>query len=374
MAAAGWPVMVEREGWCGRRPVAAGLAFLVAGIRRDLAIARAARELAWRDPLTGLPGRREFEQRLAEALADGRRHGRPPGLILCDLDHLGAINRERGRAAGDRVLTAAAWRLRRAAGQGDLACRIGGDEFALILAAGSAAGALAAAVCEELRQALPGIGLSAGAACGQRDETPAELVARTDAACRRAKVAGGGRAVVADEDAPVAPPPSPATVPRRHPRRPRALLVVRLLHRRLAAVRIRLAATAAARDSVRHDPVTGCWQRWYGRARLAGWRAAGTSVSLLRCEVVELKDRNRREGLRAGDELLRRVATLLATGIRRGDLLCRWEGSAFVLILPGCNAAGAQRVRERLQGRLAAGGLAGATDLQMIDGTGSDPA
>ena len=88
------------------------------------------------DPLTGLLNRRSFDQTLLESAARSERYGWPFALALLDLDHFKALNDRLGHAAGDKVLRAVGTELRRSLRSGDVAARVGGDEFAVILAQG----------------------------------------------------------------------------------------------------------------------------------------------------------------------------------------------------------------------------------------------
>jgi diguanylate cyclase (GGDEF)-like protein/putative nucleotidyltransferase with HDIG domain len=98
-------------------------------------------ELATRDPLTGLLNHREFHEAVARELDARRRGGGAVSVVLLDLDGFKRVNDTAGHAAGDRVLVAAADALRACCRDSDLAFRIGGDEFALVLHATAARGA-----------------------------------------------------------------------------------------------------------------------------------------------------------------------------------------------------------------------------------------
>jgi len=91
------------------------------------------RELAMVDALTGLCNRRFAEQRLADEVARSARKGHPLTIVLLDLDEFKYINDTYGHPAGDLVLQEFAAALHRAVRSGDIAARMGGDEFLLIL-------------------------------------------------------------------------------------------------------------------------------------------------------------------------------------------------------------------------------------------------
>jgi diguanylate cyclase (GGDEF)-like protein len=90
-------------------------------------------ELAIMDPLTGLYNRRLAEDRLAGEVSRSQRYGHPLTVLLLDLNGFKEINDQYGHAAGDTVLQAFAKRLLGAIRATDLAVRMGGDEFLLIL-------------------------------------------------------------------------------------------------------------------------------------------------------------------------------------------------------------------------------------------------
>ncbi len=90
-------------------------------------------KLAALDQLTGLYNRRSGEQRLAEEISRAVRHERPLTILLIDLDGLKQTNDKLGHAAGDLVLKTFSERLRKAIRGSDLAVRLGGDEFMVLL-------------------------------------------------------------------------------------------------------------------------------------------------------------------------------------------------------------------------------------------------
>lgn len=88
---------------------------------------------AWHDELTGLANRSQFERRLQEALNSTRDRGGHLAVLFLDADGFKAVNDTAGHAAGDRLLTMMADRLRSAVRETDVVARLGGDEFAVLL-------------------------------------------------------------------------------------------------------------------------------------------------------------------------------------------------------------------------------------------------
>ena len=91
------------------------------------------RHLAHHDPLTELPNRALFTDRMQMAIAQSARQQRQLALFMIDLDHFKEINDSLGHGAGDRLLMDASDRLRRCVRDSDTVARLGGDEFAVIL-------------------------------------------------------------------------------------------------------------------------------------------------------------------------------------------------------------------------------------------------
>lgn len=158
------------------------------------------RELAVTDPLTGLPNRRGFEERAQAMLAHARRHELPLTAIMLDLDHFKRINDTHGHEAGDHALELFSRLLKETRRNGDLAARLGGEEFCLLLHDDAAAGApLDQRLRQRLQQAAPAeLGLTLDFSAGMATLQPGDtgilpLLARADAALYEAKTAGRGR-------------------------------------------------------------------------------------------------------------------------------------------------------------------------------------
>lgn len=107
------------------------------GIAHDITVLKQAYErlnwLSYYDDLTGLANRRLFSDRLKQLMALSSRHQEPMALLFLDVDRFKIINDSLGHAAGDEVLKETASRLQSELRVSDVAARMGGDEFALIL-------------------------------------------------------------------------------------------------------------------------------------------------------------------------------------------------------------------------------------------------
>ena len=151
---------------------------------------------AGEDPLTGLANRRRFDESAEQLLQVCARTGIPLSAALLDIDHFKAVNDTRGHAAGDDLLRLVADRWSPALPTGAVLARHGGDQFSLLLP--DTAGPVALAVVEQLRAAVPEVGLSCGVTGLQPDETASQLMRRADRALYQAKAAGRARSVLDD--------------------------------------------------------------------------------------------------------------------------------------------------------------------------------
>jgi diguanylate cyclase (GGDEF)-like protein len=163
-----------------------------------------ARKLAETDGLTGLYNQRFFQETLRREVTRAHRYQRKLTLIVFDLDDFKSINDQVGHLAGDRVLAQAADRLREAVRSVDVACRIGGDEFAVIMPESAAEDGeqLFRRVHNSMRGTALGpdeqrLRLSGGIAELLHGDTPASIFERADAALYRAKELGKDRADIA---------------------------------------------------------------------------------------------------------------------------------------------------------------------------------
>jgi diguanylate cyclase (GGDEF)-like protein len=170
--------------------------------RVDALVTRLA-ELARTDPLTGLPNRRAYDDLLGIEMARSDRTGRPFALAIGDIDHFKSVNDRFGHPTGDTVHRQVADRLRTTERRVDVAARLGGEEFALILPDTDIHGALAAverirhAVADGLIDVPMYVTMSFGIACYPCDGPDAATLFRAaDRALLAAKAAGRNRTVV----------------------------------------------------------------------------------------------------------------------------------------------------------------------------------
>jgi diguanylate cyclase (GGDEF)-like protein/PAS domain S-box-containing protein len=191
-----------------RRQLAFTVADQVALALSNLRLQETLRDQAIRDPLTGLFNRRYMEESLDRELRRAQRRRIPLGVIMIDIDHFKRFNDTFGHVAGDTLLREIGSLLQRHTRGEDIACRYGGEEFALILLEASAddTGERARLLREEAaklrveygHQPLGNITISLGVAVfPDHGVTVEALLKSADAALYRAKAGGRDRVMVA---------------------------------------------------------------------------------------------------------------------------------------------------------------------------------
>jgi diguanylate cyclase (GGDEF)-like protein len=186
-----------------------GILWMIYGFRRYMDFSREikarrnaeleARQLARHDPLTGLPNRRFFAEKLDECLRNASESGRV-AILMLDLDGFKIVNDTHGHAAGDKALREFSHRISAILRSEEVLARIGGDEFAIVMPKMASldeptnlARRIAAAVAEPLTiDDTPvefGVGIGISIAPNDGNE-PDELLKRADRALYRAKSAG----------------------------------------------------------------------------------------------------------------------------------------------------------------------------------------
>ncbi|MEW6582700.1 MAG: diguanylate cyclase [Actinomycetota bacterium] len=168
---------------------------------------RQLRELATRDPLTGVANRRLFTERIESEISRARRHGHPLCLAMLDIDHFKRINDTFGHPVGDQVLTEVAALISGLARAEDVIARVGGEEFAWILPETDLDGATAAV--DRLRRTVERtpfpiagrVTISCGITALDAVDEPDSITARADEALYRAKEGGRNLCVAAEAPA-----------------------------------------------------------------------------------------------------------------------------------------------------------------------------
>ncbi len=157
-------------------------------------------EQAMLDPLTKLPNRRKFTPILEREFSLARRHSRPLALLIVDIDHFKLINDKHGHDRGDIVLVNVAETMQQLCRQTDICCRLGGEEFAMLLSETDYKGA--ASTAEKIRNSIEQLQINAdglqlnvtvsiGVSCYENgDNQPKEIMLRSDAALYKAKHMG----------------------------------------------------------------------------------------------------------------------------------------------------------------------------------------
>jgi diguanylate cyclase (GGDEF)-like protein len=165
---------------------------------------REARQLADLDSLTGLHNRRYFYETLGREVDRAQRYQRRLALVIVDVDGFKEINDRIGHLAGDAVLAEIADRIRQVVRSADIPCRVGGDEFAVIVPeveggqARQLVGRIQRAVSAQPIARAGRVRVSAGVADIQPNDSPTSLFERGDESLYAAKHAGKGGLAAAD--------------------------------------------------------------------------------------------------------------------------------------------------------------------------------
>lgn len=202
------------EGQTEIDPVTEQLAFSVSehlGLAlANLSLQEKLRSQALSDPLTGLFNRRFFEQKLEEHSMFSSSTGEPLSLLMLDLDHFKRFNDNFGHDAGDFVLKEIASLLKRSVGDEELACRLGGEELAILLPQQNMQQAteMAESICNAVRSlhlehkglSLGQLGVSIGVSTYPKPAADSEvLVKQADQALYMAKDTGRSKVVNYDQ-------------------------------------------------------------------------------------------------------------------------------------------------------------------------------
>ena len=186
----------------------------IAMVARDITALKEAedrlRHMATLDHLTGLANRALFTEELEAALERSRSTGRSVAVLFCDLDRFKEVNDRLGHGAGDSVLSTIAERLREITREGDLAARVGGDEFVILcegLGDPEGLAGLAERVIASIGHPIDAggeqvrVGISIGVALAHTGGVDGDrLLIAADQAMYRAKATGGNRYRITELD------------------------------------------------------------------------------------------------------------------------------------------------------------------------------
>jgi diguanylate cyclase len=287
------------------------------------------------DALTKLANRRAFDQFLAECVDKFQKDSKPVSLIMLDVDHFKQFNDTHGHPAGDEVLRMVGRTLSRAVKSGDLACRYGGEEFAVILVNTAAHDAQVAA--ERIRKAIEAMPVhfggntlrvtaSVGMAECMADEEPSQLIRRADESVYASKKGGRNCShwhdgadfvrinIVKSED--------PA-----HQKAP-ALP-------QMAAETVSLPNRAAFAEELQR--------------RIAESHRFGFPLTLLYFRVKDFRKLEHTYGNAIGALLIDSLAAFIQSTLRDMDLLGRLENGELIVMLPGSTDSAAKIVGQRVK-------------------------
>ncbi|HYO23691.1 MAG TPA: diguanylate cyclase [Lacipirellulaceae bacterium] len=294
------------------------------------------------DALTHLANRRAFDACLDENMRRFQTDGRPFSMLIFDVDHFKQFNDVHGHQAGDEVLRCVGRTLARIVKSGDLPCRYGGEEFAIIMANTSAAEGQIAA--ERVRRAIEGMAvqfagktLRVTASIGLAESDPAEdgaqLLRRADDCVYASKKAGRNCSHWHNgtECLPIATPAKqPAAAKSEAPHAPR------------------IPQLAPLRTDMANIPDRTAFSEEL-RRRIASSHRTGEPVSVLHFRVKEFARLETTYGAAVGALLLDSLATFIASTLRDMDLLGKLEAGEFVVMLPGSSASAAKIVGQRVR-------------------------
>jgi diguanylate cyclase len=284
------------------------------------------------DSLTGLANRRAFDDELGRRFAEWQRRHTPFSLLILDIDHFKEFNDSHGHLAGDEVLRNVGKVLVKTARQMDLACRYGGEEFAVVLPATDIQEARVAA--ERFRKAIEGtvvrfdekplsVTASIGVARVTDNDEVAHLIRRADDALYKSKAAGRNCGHWHDGTA--------------------CLPVVS----NLSTTDLNAQGGAGAKliDSIAtRSTFADLLQR-----RVTESHRFGIPLSIMHLRVDDFVTIRAQYGKSIAHMTLDSVALFTQSSLREMDLLARLEDGEFAVLLPGSTLTEASQVAKRLQ-------------------------
>lgn len=291
------------------------------------------------DALTKLANRRAFDSCLEESICRFGEDQRPFTMLIFDVDHFKQFNDLHGHQAGDEVLRCVGRTLARIVKTGDLPCRYGGEEFAIIMAntkisEGQVAAERVRRAIESMTVQFAGKLLRVTASIGIAESAPGEdgvqLLRRADDCVYASKKAGRNCCHWHDgaECLPIAASSKPPVAKTEQPARPS-------LAPTLPTQACNLPDRTAFTDELRR--------------RIAASHRSGESLSVVHFRVKDFAKLELTYGNAVGSLLLDSLATFIASTLRDMDLLGRLDAGEFVVMLPGSSASAAKIVGQRVR-------------------------
>jgi diguanylate cyclase len=287
------------------------------------------------DALTKLANRRAFDQFLAECVEKFGAESKPVSLVMLDVDHFKQFNDTHGHPAGDEVLRTVGRTLSRAVKSGDLPCRYGGEEFAVILVNTSAADAQVAA--ERIRKAIEtmpvhfgGNTLRVTASVGMAEclagEEPAQLIRRADESVYASKKAGRNCSHWHDG----------VEFLRIH-----VAKIDEAAHHKAPTLPQMIADTVKLPDRASFAEEL--------KRRIAESHRFGFPLTLLYFRVKDFKKLEHTYGNAIGALLLDSLCSFIQSTLRDMDLLGRLENGELIVMLPGSTDSASKIVGQRVK-------------------------
>jgi diguanylate cyclase len=284
------------------------------------------------DSLTGLANRRAFDDELGRRFSEWQRRHTPFSLLILDIDHFKKFNDSHGHLAGDEVLRNVGTVLVKTARQMDLACRYGGEEFAVVLPGTDIQEARVAA--ERFREAIESavvrfddkslsVTASIGVARVADSDEVAQLIRRADEALYKSKAAGRncGHWHDGTECLPVVSNLSPASAP---------------AQAEIGNKVIDTIATKSTFADLLHRRVTESHR-------------FGIPLSIMHLRVDDFALIRSEYGKSVAHLTLDSVALFTQSTLREMDLLARLDDGEFAVLLPGSTQTEANQIGKRLQ-------------------------
>jgi diguanylate cyclase len=325
------------------------------------------------DALTGLANRRAFDLEMARRLAEFQRHRRVLSVMMIDVDHFKKFNDTHGHQAGDAVLGGLGRVLSSSARETDLVARYGGEEFAVILPGTSVADAGFAA--ERVRGAIENtpfrfqaadlrVTASIGVAELLPDEDVPGLIQRADAALYASKRAGRNRVCLHDGQAietfgskqasPGEGTQSGSARVEQSQQQAESSTTGRS-QGKPAGTSAR--PTPGSSAELRQGELKGVCDRATFDAslcrRLRQWKCGGLPPAVLLVRIDQYHKITADHGEQTGELALRTVFQFLKSTISDTELLARYDGTTYAILLPGASLGATVGMAERLREAIA---------------------